>query len=192
MFNRLTLLLVILLAAPMMVWGQIVIPGGGGIYPPAAGITPVMQAMVVDLYGRPVGTTSAFLMGPAFVLMQVNGRLMSVQVTRSGIGSSGGALFFMTPDCTGTPYIQPDPADALILPSVFGLPGRTLYLPRAGVVPLVMTPAAQMFVSSLGPSCSVMPPPPAGGSPIQISLVPADRSVDLNLFFTPPFSIRTQ
>jgi hypothetical protein len=42
------------------------------------------------------------------------------------------------------------------------------------------------------PSCAPTPPPPPGVPPPGPALVlPAMRLVDLNLYFTPPFSIRT-
>jgi len=180
-----------LLLAPCMIFGQIVAPGGG-LPPTSVGGVTSMQAVVVDAYGRQVGTTSAFASGPAWVLIQVDGRVMSLQVMKSGIIGSGSGPSFLTPDCSGTPYLSADTPDFLIQPSFIGPPGKTLYVPKPGSVTQLLTPVSQIVVPASGaPYCvPVLAPPPGVPAPGPSPLVQAAKSVDLNQYFLPPFSIR--
>jgi len=155
-------------------------------------IKPVGQAIVVDAAGRKVGGIIAAQI-PAQILVEVDGSIFSFGITKDGLSPSGSPLVFATSNCAGTPYIFQAPPDLLLEPSTIGLPGKSLYTSQPGALPQPITIQSFISVPTVGdPFCAPVPPPPQGVPPPGPAFVlPAVRLVDLNQFFTPPFSIRT-
>jgi len=154
-------------------------------------VKPVQQPVVVDADGDTVGGVVA-LNGPAAtVLINVGGALFSLTVLPNQLFGTGGLVYFTTMNCTGTPYITPQPP-GLSTQSVLGGPGNSLYAPVPNAIPLTITPLSVLFPSVPGglPNCAPPPPPPPP-SPPQVFAVAAMPLVDLNTVFTAPFSIRS-
>jgi hypothetical protein len=161
-------------------------------------VRPVEQPAVVDAHGDPLGGVVA-LNGPAAtVLIDVGGGVFSLNVLPTQLQGTGGALFFITPNCTGTPYIMFQPP-ALSTPSVLAAPGNSLYTAVPNATPLPITALSTLPPSIPGGpplSCFTFPttappgaPPPP--PPPQVFAIAAMRVVDLNTVFTPPFRIRS-
>jgi hypothetical protein len=160
-------------------------------------VTPLEQAVIVDADGDKVGSVLG-LNGPmAVVLIQFQGRLFSLNVSKNGLSPTGNPVFFTTNNCTGTPYVIVQ-APGLVTLSTIAPPGNSLYGNDPNGIPQIITALSLLLPSVPGgqpASCqSTTPPPPPGvppPSPPQILAVPALRLVDLNTVFTAPFSIRT-
>ena len=156
-------------------------------------VKPVGQATVVDATGKKVGSVVNTQGGLAGVLIEVEGRIFSVNVTKDGLVPTGTGLLFATPDCSGTPYLPPSVPNSLVSGSTFGPPGKSLYVEESGAIAQLVLPLSQIIVPPAGPaSCVTFPPPPPGVPPPGPALlVPAVQLVNLNVFVPPPFSIRT-
>ena len=159
-------------------------------------VRPLEQPAVVDAHGDTLGSVIA-LSGPAAtVLIDVGGRLFTLNVLPGQLQGTGGSLYFTTNNCTGTPYISFQPP-GLSTPSILAAPGNSLYAAVPNATPLLIT-ALSLLLPSIpgGPpsSCqSTTPPPPPGAPPLlppQVFAVAALRLVDLSIAFTPPFRIR--
>lgn len=62
-------------------------------------VTPSVPQLV-DATGAFVGT----LLGPGYVMINLNGNNVGVGLTRAGFLSMGPSYYYTTPDCTGTRY----------------------------------------------------------------------------------------
>jgi len=157
-------------------------------------VRPVEQPIVVAAHGDTLGSVVA-LNGPtAMVLIDVGGRLFSLNVVPDQLLGTGGSLYFTTNNCTGTFYISFQPP-GLSTPSILAAPGNSLYAADPNATPLLITALSVLLPSIPGgpASCQPSPPPPPPGAPppLQVFAVAALRLVDLNTAFTPPFSIRS-
>ncbi len=160
-------------------------------------VTPLEQAVIVDADGDRLGSVLG-LNGPmALTLIQFQGRLFSINVSKNGLLGTGSPVLFTTANCTGTAYVSVG-TSGLVTLSTIAPPGNSLYAEDPNGIPQVITPLSLLVPSGPGGqpgSCqSTTPPPPPGvppPSPPQILAVPAVRLIDLNTVFTAPFSIRT-
>jgi hypothetical protein len=161
-------------------------------------VRPVEQPVVVDAHGDPLGSVVAINGPAATVLINAGGGVFSLNVLPTQLQGAGGSLYFITPNCTGTPYIMFQPP-SLSTPSVLAAPGNSLYTAVPNATPLPITALSTLPPSIPGgPSSSCFtfpttappgaPPPPP---PPQVFAIAAMRLVDLNAVFTPPFSIRS-
>src|SRR5207249_4488129 len=89
MFKSLMLCMAIVLV-PGMTRGQVIVGIGG----PSSSVKPVVQALVVDSFGRTVGSAAPFLVGiPVNVMIEVDGRVFAMSVAKSGFLATAGLLF---------------------------------------------------------------------------------------------------
>lgn len=108
---------------------------------------------------------------------------MAVSLDKTGFLYAG-ELFFSSDDCSGTPYTTPpDPSTDLILPTLVMLPGKTIYVPDPNAV------AKSVALQSIQEKDNPCEPTSCGGN-VCPHLVPAIPLVDLDTYFTPPFTVR--
>lgn len=110
-----------------------------------------------------------------------------LQVFRDHFEGNVPALLFLSPNCTGTPFL-PTADQVQTLTSVVAIapPGSTVYLAEPQATSQTITVGSELGRDG---SCTT-PAEAAGGSTPQMTVVPAFPSVDLNTLFTPPFSLR--
>lgn len=100
----------------------------------------VESLAVVDAQGRKVGLVnvpegSNYLdVSYAYVFFTVGERVVRLGFTRDEFWGRR-ALSFELPDCSGTPYVNTGPSNALAIDVAIGPPGKTLYLPDPSAAP---------------------------------------------------------
>jgi len=161
-------------------------------------VKPAEQAVVVDALEHRLGSIIG-LNGPlATILIEIGGSVVSLNVAPNQLLGTSGPLYFITKDCTGTPYVPALPP-ALVASSTLAGPGNSLYVGKPNAIPQLITALSTLPPAPPGvpPIClSTTPPPPPPPAPPppgppQVFAVPALRLVDLNGIFMAPFRIRT-
>ena len=140
-------------------------------------ISNVHAATVLDANGKKVGS----LQRSQQVYFKLDGgNVFLVEVQTNGFRRGEGAqLYYVTPDCSGTPYTPADYPGVDIVPSaLLGPPGRTLYRPDPAAAPRTITAMSQ---DGEDQGCFNISP---GLTQMALPLIPV---IDLNTQFTPPF-----
>jgi len=146
----------------------------------SAAVRPINRLVVFDAKGVTLGAVFFDVNQPEVVL-EINGRLLSIRADRNRLFAEG-ALLFESSDCTGSPLT--DPATDFVLPfAAIAPPGTTVYLPQQGATPQPIT-ANSAFNSAPTFGCEQISPPAT------FLLVSAVAVIDLDTLFTPPFSVR--
>ena len=153
---------------------------GPPIEPPQTGITLVPFLTVFDALGRKVGQIANSI--ESIVSFQVNGRLFSITVEPQRF-ATGIFLQYKAADCTSAPaFIDPDTDSNSILPRpALAGPGTTAYLPELGGFLQLVTVKSGFDQSTR--SC-------VNFLPGTLLLAIAVAVVNLDTFFTPPFTAR--
>jgi hypothetical protein len=130
---------------------------------------------VFSLFNNAAGVGAGVLMA-----FEVEDQPVVLPVSTRGF-TSGGSPFFNSGNCSGTPLLPFN--ETLLLPqAVLSAPGKTLYLQMPDAVP-------QRFIPFTGTRLN----PDGTCTPVNfdnIELVTARPVVDLDMLFTPPFSVR--
>ena len=145
----------------------------------------VQQVTVVDSRGKIVGQADSIqsLGQFATVLLKTDDRLVNLTVKRDGYLVSF-SLLFESSNCSGTPWILDNGTrSSFALFGTVGPPGHTLYVRDENAVPRTVT--IQTMFDHTG--CGDIGP----FGPVPISVLPALPLIDLDAWFTPPFSLRT-
>jgi hypothetical protein len=159
-------------------------------------IQPQHELTVFDAEGQKVGDVLGFVGwegtgAPAqtpipVVALRVDGDLVILQIGRDGAldpppgGVQGIALYFESPDCTGTPFL----ASGLLLPE--GSPLPATYLAGQQVFVQDGPPQTLVVASSFDPSSGSCNP----FEPTEVSTLRLRFLIDLTTEFTPPFTVR--
>ena len=148
----------------------------------------VTRVIVVDSKGNTVGTAlgGASIFEPINevrprVLLDINGRLVPVQLSRNRF-YAGVNLLFDSQGCTGNAWYPPDDhrdGPPLIPRAVIGPPGQTLYAEKPEAASQTVTTRSR-FIN--GNQCV--------NFQFSLQVVPMEPLVDLLTVFTPPFSLK--
>lgn len=110
----------------------------------------------------------------------------ALQVFRDHFAGNVRALFFESPDCSGSPFvITADQANALTPVVAVSRPGSTVYLADPRGIPHTITVGSELAADG---TCTI-PTDPDGAPVTQSQAIPAIPVIDLNTVFTPPFSV---
>lgn len=152
---------------------------------PARPIRPV-QLNAYDANGLKIGRIldvsgqSGSVFSEARVAVRVSGITIVLQVRRDTLGGYGRGLVFESADCTGTPYLLPEP-ESMLQPVTTVVPrGRTVYAPQPGASERLITTQSGMTASQ-----GCLP-----SNALNVKVIPAVPLIDLSTLFTAPFSIR--
>ena len=157
----------------------------------AQSLKSLSQLRVFDATGKKVGRVLSVKgmdgRNPV-VALQFGKHVFTVEVLRHRFRGNVEGVYFQSADCSGMPYLQAylgDPAlfgdqGGDLLDVYVGAPGNTVYLPTPGST-TQPTPVQSRLVPT--GECTL-------SGDASLPAVPALPLIDLNMVFTPPFSVR--
>jgi hypothetical protein len=152
------------------------------------------QLAVYDAYGKRVGLVSGATSGKPMVSFKFQDVPFMLLVLRDGFQAS--LVVWESTDCSGQPFIptggDPYPFSPSSLPIVaVAMPGNTVYV-EDGTPRSITARSYSTYPGHPGPGGSPGSWPQCAESPAQpwvLTSVPARPLVDMNSYFTPPFTV---
>jgi hypothetical protein len=149
---------------------------------------PTQQLVVYDGRGKRVGIVSGGGENPLrpLVPFQIDGVPFMLYVSRDGFSQD--EVVWQSADCTGTPYVWVAGPGYTYKPSstpavAVGPPGNTVYVESGS--PVTMTFHSYSIGAPGDSPCSSY-----GALSVIHQAAPARALVDMNTFYTPPFTVR--